>query len=636
MNAAAIIILDAMITPPYQGLNPLYRVARAHVAPAVEASVLSLRVAGFVTLVAIASSVLAQSELPEGYWSPSQASAILDSTITVRLDTPLDTLSKDESTALGKLMEAGKILHRLYLDSQHPQSLEALSALETLDEELSSPRETRALLELFRLFKGPVATTLENERESFLPVEEELPGRNVYPDGISRDEFDSYLAENPDARETLLHVRTLVRRASEENLERDLAVLEQYPSLDRLHPELTPELTELQDALPAEALYAVPYAVAYADDILRVYDLLTEASAVLRARDPDFAAYLNHRARDLLANDYEAGDASWIRGSFGRLNAQIGSYETYDDKLYGAKSFFGLSLLLRNSDKSEALDRALADLQTLQDSLPYEGSKRVSSDIPVGIYDVVADFGQARSANTATILPNESHVARKYGRTILMRHNIMSHPRLFDDRKTSFAAAVEEEHGEDLSLEGGFYYTLWHEIGHYLGPDLTADGTELGAALQEYSNLFEEMKADLVSLFLGPALVEAGNYSSADLRAVYADGVRRVLQKIEPRRDQPYQTMQLMQMNFFLDYGVLSFDEDEGRLTIHYDEYHDAVEELLSQVLAIQREGDADAAAELVDRYGYWEEDLHGRIAAQMEEASPYRYRLIYYGALGE
>lgn len=577
-----------------------------------------------------------EHSLPDGYWPPQRTAPILDKTITLHLDPDLSSLSATESSALDKLLEAGRIAHELYLRSQHPESLQALADLQALDAAVGPARATTDLLKLYRIFKGPIATTLDNERKAFVPVQQEMPGRNIYPDGLTREQLDAYLAKNPNARQSLLHVRTAVRTVSVENLNRDLTSLKQYPTLARLHPELRPTLNALQGSMPAQAFYAVPYAVAYADEIFEIYALIREAAAELGNLDPDFAAYLHHRARDLLANDYEAGDASWVKGKFTLLNAQIGSYESYDDKLYGVKSFFSFSLLLRNQQRSQELEKALSNLQALQDSLPYRGTKRVSSDIPVGVYDVIADFGQSRSANTATILPNESHAARKYGRTILLRHNIMSHPRLFADRQAAFEAAVAEAHGGDLSLEGGFYQTLWHEIGHYLGPDRTNQGDDLNSALAEHANLLEEMKADLVSLFLGPALLSSGHYSKADLRGVYAAGARRVLQKVEPRRDQPYQTMQLMQMNYFLEHGLLSFDAASERLNIHYDNYHPVVEALLSEVLAIQKNGGIDAASKLVERYGYWEEGLHGVIAKAMERASPYRYRLIYYAALGE
>ena len=80
-------------------------------------------------------------------------------------------------------------------------------------------------------------------------------------------------------------------------------------------------------------------------------------------------------------------------------------------------------------------------------------------------------------------------------------------------------------------------------------------------------DLLEEMKADLVSLFAARELHERGAFDDARLRAVYADGIRRVLQKTRPRRDQPYQTMQLIQWNWFLDHGLLT--AERGRLRRH-------------------------------------------------------------------
>jgi hypothetical protein len=175
----------------------------------------------------------------------------------------------------------------------------------------------------------------------------------------------------------------------------------------------------------------------------------------------------------------------------------------------------------------------------------------VREDIPVGVYDVVADFGQSRGGNTATILPNEAYLARRYGRTILLRANIMRDPDIFESTSKTFAAAVGEQQASELTSDGNFYRTLWHEVGHYLGVDRTKDGRDLDEALQDTSNTLEEMKADLVSLFVADALHKQAYYTDAQLRSVYAGGILRVLQNNRPRRDQPYNTMQLMQWNFF-------------------------------------------------------------------------------------
>ena len=54
------------------------------------------------------------------------------------------------------------------------------------------------------------------------------------------------------------------------------------------------------------------------------------------------------------------------------------------------------------------------------------------------------------------------------------------------------------------------------------------------------------MKSDLVSLF---ALQRMEHRS---LRAVQASGIRRTLQNVKPRSDQPYQMMQLLQFNWLV------------------------------------------------------------------------------------
>jgi hypothetical protein len=335
-----------------------------------------------------------------------------------------------------------------------------------------------------------------------------------------------------------------------------------------------------------------------------------------------------------LSNDYESGDAAWITGHFKNLNAQIGSYEVYDDELYGVKTFFSFSLLATRREETTALRQAMRGLQALEDSLPYDNHKKIREDIPVGVYDVLADFGQSRGGNTATILPNESYLARRYGRTILLRANIMREPNIFQGTSRTWEAAIAPEHKTDLSADGNFYRTLWHEVGHYLGVDRTKDGRDLDEALEEDSSAMEEMKADLVSLFVAPALRKNNYYTDAQMRAVYASGILRVLQNNKPRRDQPYNTMQLMQWNFFLENGLLSFEN--GRLRIHYEKYHDVVGKLLDKVLEGQYQGDKAAADRFIDQYTRWDDNLHGVIAKNIRDQQRYRFRIFKYAALGE
>jgi hypothetical protein len=581
----------------------------------------------------LAPALVLAADLPAGYWSRERAAEVLAKTQDVRLAPDLSSLSAGERRAVDHLLLAGQVFQRLYEDSRHRQARTAFDALEALDRQRADVERTQALMRLYRLNQGPIGTTLANAREPFLPVEAAPPGKNVYPWGVTKDEVDRFLAAHPEERGRLLHPRTVVRRATAADQQRDLAVLQRHPALDTLHPGLRQRLSQPP---AADGFYAVPYAVAYGDEMVKAYGHLMDAAQAVEGDDAEFAGYLRNRARDLLGNDYESGDAAWITGRFGRLNAQIGAYETYDDELYGTKAFHALSLLLRDDAATTALRQAIRGLQEMEDSLPYEPHKRVREDIPVGVYDVIADFGQARGTNTATILPNESYLTRRYGRTILLRTNIMRHPELFAVAAGTWQAAVAGPFDADLKLDGDFYRTLWHEIGHYLGVDRDRQGRDLDLALEDNAAALEEMKADLVSLFLVPALRQRGYYDDARMRAVYASGIRRTLQNVKPRREQPYQTMQLMQFNYFLEKGLLSWDAAQKALAIHYERYPETVAALLREVLAVQAAGDKPASDRFIERYTSWQDDLHGVLAANMRANQPYRFRLVKYAALGE
>ena len=572
---------------------------------------------------------------PARYWTLEQSQAIIDKTQTTRLAPDISGLSAGERAALEKLNEVGEIFQKIYAKQRYPDAFSSLEALNRLDKRLGSIAATQNLLTLYRLNQGPVATTLENKREPFLPVRVQPGGGGgMYPADATKAELDAFLAANPEKKDEILGQRTLVRRATALNLQTDLATLGKYPVLDALHPNLK---NQLQNTRPnSRSFYAVPYSVAYSDELLKTHALLNQAADAIEKDDAEFAGYLRNRSLDLLSDNYESGDAAWVTANFKNLNGQIGAYETYDDPLYGVKTFFSLNVLKTRQPETANLRKALKGLQTLENSLPDGDHKKVKEDISVGVYDVVTDFAQSRGGNTATILPNESLFARRYGRTILIRANILQNPEIFEASLKGFQTAVSPENASDLTSEGNFYYTLWHEVGHYLGVDRTRNGREIHAALQENSDIYEEMKADLVSLYVAEALQKSGYYTKEQLRSVYAAGIRRVLQNNKPRRSQPYNTMQLMQWNFFLENGLLAYDPKSERMTINYDKYHEVVGKLLAKVFEIQFDGDKSASDQFIDQYTAWNENLHGAIAKNIRAQQRYRFRLFKYAALGE
>ncbi len=571
----------------------------------------------------ILSPMAIADDLPQGYWGKAKSQPLIDQVKTITLNPDLSHLPQNEQDALAHLLAAGPILQDLYEQQKHAGALAAREALNAMDGDAANNLRT-----LYRIFKGPIVTTLDNQRATFLPVETERKGGNMYPAGVATQALTDAInaADNP----RLLGDRTVVRAANEQSKTHDLAILAANPANEALHPGLGARIEAAAD------YYAVPYSLAYVDELKAVSTHLSAASALMRETDEDFADYLDLRARDILSDNYEGGDAAWVSGQFGNLNAQIGSYETYDDTLFGVKTFFSLSLLAKNPERSAALTSALTHIQKIEDQLPYDSNRKVRDSFPVGVYNIIADFGQSRGTNTATILPNDADHTRKYGRTILLRYNIMSNPEIFAESHRAFAAAMAPQFHEDFVIAGNFQRTLWHEVGHYLGVSKTEDGRDLSVALKSYSDLIEEMKSDLVSLNSAKTLHALGVHDDATLRAIYTGGVRRVLQSVKPRRTQAYQTMQLMQWNYFLEHGLLSYDDKTNLLSIDYKVYHDVVTALLAEVLAVQLSGDPERAAAFVERYGSWKDDLHGVIAANIRGAKTYRYSHVLYGALGE
>ena len=119
------------------------------------------------------------------------------------------------------------------------------------------------------------------------------------------------------------------------------------------------------------------------------------------------------------------------------------------------------------------------------------------------------------------------------------------------------------------------------------------------------------------------------------LAAVHAAGILRVLNDNRPRPDQPYQRMQLVQFNWFLDKGLLTVDA-AGQLEMHEERYPATVASLLEAVLELQLAGEPARAEAFFERWTNWSGDLHEAIGERMRDAQTTRFQIVRYDALGE
>ena len=569
-------------------------------------------------------------ELPKGYWPADKARPILDKVMTFRLEEDVSDLTPAERRVVDELVAAGHLLGELNEQQRHHQALRARDELRELHERLGQPARTQDLLSLYHQFLGPIATTLENELEPFLPVDGFTEGKAFYPWGIERDELDAFLAAHPERQPGILGIHTIVRRSTPRHLKRDLLTLRRHPELSVLHPGLQNLLSALAEDPSREAFYAVPYSVAWPGPLLEASGRLSAAAAAIDAEDPDAGAYLRQRSRDLLTDDNEAGDAAWIRGDIGRIDGVIGAYEIYDDGLFGAKASFGLSVAVRDEPATALVRTELAHLQEIEDALPYEGRRRVRTDLPVASVNVLAAFGAAVDV-AAEILPNDPGLMRKYGRKILVRRNHLTNPAAFERIRARWEAGVLPEHLGDLVPEGNYQQVVWHEIGHYLGPDTDRRGRSLDAALEADAAPIEELKAELVSQFATSRLRTMGLVDEAAVRGVAASVILASLRPVRPLRSQPYSTIWLMILNYYLEEGYLVYEA--GQVGIRHERHDAAVAAMLADVLAIQEEGSKERSTAYIDRWTTWDE-RHETIGRALQAAERYRYLNPRYGLL--
>jgi hypothetical protein len=577
-----------------------------------------------------ATAASAPVSLPRGYWGPDRVRPILDQTQVIRFDADLSALGPGERAAVDELVVAGRMVQDLNELTEHHQALDARARLEALHERLGRPAETSDLLELYGMSQGPIATTLDNQLVPFLPVDGFVGGRNVYPWAIEAAEVSAFLASHPERRPEILGLHTVVRRTTPTALRRDLATLRRHRELAALHPGLEARLHALASSPTAESLYAVPYSVAWPSRILGISGALWRAGEAVEPDNRDFAAFLRQRARDLLTDDNEAGDAAWVRGTFGHLDVVVGAHEPYDDDLFGAKAFFGLSILVRDEASTAELRERTRHLQDIENALPIERHRVVGSEIPVGAFDVLAAFGQG-VATGAEILPNDPDLIRKYGRKIALRRNAAVQPDAFERSAVRWRAVMAPEHHAELTPEGVFRQITWHEVGHYLGPDTDHLGRPIETSLGEDATALEELKSELVSIFACEWLGRIGAFSPDEVRAVVAYGVLGGFRPTRPLRTQVYPTIWLMLTNRLIDDGALRIEADG----VHIDPERipGAVEAMLRETLAIQDRGSRAESRAFIERHSTWDE-RHERLGARIKAVERYRFRRALFGFL--
>jgi hypothetical protein len=504
--------------------------------------------------------------------------------VEIRSDAAL--LSAPETQALSRIVAAAHELDEIFLRQVWDGNVALREQLETAAA-AAGPDQALAqdLLRFFRLNAGPWIRLEENR--PFIGTAAKPPGAGYYPEGLTKDEFERFVAANPDRKDAFTGYFTRIRRAAD------------------------------------GSLTAVPYSEEYAQFLQNAARLLREAADILTAdtaksqlaKGVDYktlATFLRSRAAAFESNDYFQSDMDWMDVEDNVIDVTIGPYEVYEDGLFGYKAAFEAIIGIRNPTDSRALARLKSLLPAMERGLPIP--KRLKNlnrgtDSPVTVIDVVHAAGDIKAGVHAVAfnLPNDERVREAKGSKKVMLKNISRAK--YDKILVPIANVVLATDLMPLvDFEAFFNHTLVHELAHGLGPGRVTlpDGTKttVSQALKTLYSPLEECKADVMGIYNSRLLVERGVWTREQLTREYVVFLPGLFRSMRFGLHEAHAKGNLIHYNWFLHQGAIALDPATDRYTVRLDQMHEAAASLTRELCLLQAQGDYAAAAAFVERWG--------------------------------
>ncbi|MEK6323952.1 MAG: hypothetical protein AABN33_20090 [Acidobacteriota bacterium] len=477
-------------------------------------------------------------------------------------------LSENDRKALDKLIEAAKLLDPLFLRQVWSGNEALLKKLEA-----DSSPEGRERLHYFLINKGPWSRPDKNEPFIDGVPHEKPPQAGFYPDDMSKDEFNAWVAtlsEQDQQRATGFF--TVIRRGADGKLK------------------------------------IVPYHEEYREFLEPAAKLLREAAEL--TSNQTLKNFLTKRAEAFLSDDYYASDVAWMDLD-APIEVTIGPYETYEDELFGYKAAFEAFITLRDEAESAKLAKFSGYLQELENNLPIDPRYRnpkLGAASPIRVVDNVFCSGDGnRGVQTAAFnLPNDEKVVKEKGSKRVMLKNVQEAK--FKQVLVPISKVVmNSSQQSQISFDAFFTHILAHELMHGLGPHNIKVGgrdTNVRKELKEQYSAIEEAKADITGLWALQNLIDKGDVDRALERDLYTTYLASSFRSVRFGINEAHGKGQALQFNYLLDEGGIKIDEAAGTFSIDTAKIKNAVRKLASEILTIEAEGSYEKAKAMLDKYG--------------------------------
>ena len=413
--------------------------------------------------------------------------------------------------------------------------------------------------------------------ENFPLIGEEplVPGRELYPFGLTRADIEHYVAAHPEQKAALYNPHTVVRSAP----------LSLPAALSQPVVHGTPD-----------QLVIVPYHEAYAKWLEPMAEDLRAAAKL--SSDAAFAHYLNLRADALLSDDYYASDVAWLDLKDPKVDLIFAPYETYLDGLLGVKTSYGASILIRNDTESRKLAMYQQQEAAMQQALPVDADSKPSKTgyaTPMEVADAPLRAGDLRYGYQAVAdnLPNDPKIHAEKGSKKIFFKNFMD-LRVENVILPIAGKMLTPEQTKDVSGEGYLTGVILHEISHGLGPAYAhVDGKQvfINEAIGPAYGGLEEAKADVTGIYLARWLVDQKLLPATEIHGIYGSYVAGILRTLRFGTGESHGRAMMMEFNYLLEHSALTQGAD-GRYSIDYAAMPEAITGLCKTLLTFEAQGD--------------------------------------------
>lgn len=509
-------------------------------------------------------------------------------------------LADGDKEALKHLVKAAYILEKINMQIDCHENLEFKAFLER--EIKKGNKQAKLTKILFDAQKGMNAIDNMSTVINLAKGIETKPGKGVYPEDLSKEEFHSILNRMLDAGEIEAVRKILTQRSV---VERDGANLIGIDYLDK-----------------------------WSEDFAKMADELEKASEV--STNADFNEYLKLQAKALRKADpmLDAyADKKWATLQDTPLEFTI-TRENYEDEMTGTivenkelseklkahgispipKDFLGGRVGIVNKKGTEALMAIKQYLPTLAQNMPYKDEyvQNISTTgdakqtmVDVDLVAVTGDVGEFRGGITlAENLPNDDKLSLTIGGG---RRNVYHRQiRFISDMKKlqeRLDAILDKDQHKYYLDEADHWFTIGHENAHSLGP---REGSE---KLGKYRNIIEENKADMGSLAFVDLLTELGMYTDEQRKQIIVTTITDNFLKSKPTLSQAHRVRTVMQNKYFAERGAYELTP-EGKIHVNIDKVVPIAKEMLTEIVRIQIDGDFSNAEKYVTDNFVWTDNM--------------------------